>query len=203
MTARSADHSLGCLPAELLQRVFTHLPFRHMMLREGVCRVWRAILRCSDMPSSNTGSGLSGIWGEIKIDFDHPADVEEILPEHCNVGIHFPFGGLTKRTCFTVKASGCSLTQQERGFVAWVRQRAVGAQSISLLCNPQDPGWMFAELVLAVSKSGGHLSARPPVALASGMGSDTVKESASALADQRLFTMSLPCQVCLLLLCMH
>ena len=71
---------------------------------------------------------------------------------------------------------------------------------------------MFAELVLASSSSGGHLSARPPVKLASsmgmGMGSNTVKEPSSAQPLQTetpytnvFFILSVPCQVCLLMLC--
>ena len=43
---------------------------------------------------------------------------------------------------FSVKASGCSLSQQEHMFVAWMRQRAVRAESITLWCDScmQDPG---------------------------------------------------------------
>ena len=59
-----------------------------------------------------------------------------------------------------------------------MRQRAVGAKSIRLCCShdTQDPGWMSAELVLAISSSVGHLSARPLVTLRSGTGSSILTQ---------------------------
>ena len=168
-TERSANQGLQFLPTELLQRVFTHVPFHDKMLCEGVCCKWRAILRCSDLQNSSTSTGLSGMWGHVTIAFEDSPDVEEIFPDDC----HMFFEDSGKHAYFMVRGSGGSLTQQEREFIAWMSHRAVGAESINLECEmfTQDPGWMFAELVLAISSSGGNFSARPPVTLVSSMGS--------------------------------
>ena len=143
------------------------------MLCEGVCRTWRAILRCSQLHSSSTGSGLSGIWGKVTIKFEKEFP-EQSRSIKCD-------GEWSSHTTFSVKASGCSLSQQERTFVAWMRQRSVGAESINLWCDfyTQDPGWVFAELVLAISSSGGQFSAQPPVTLESGKVTSTVVDTST------------------------
>lgn len=167
--------------------------------------MWRAILRCSDKQSSSTGTGLSGIWGNVTIEFD-ASECEEIMLEGL-IGISVSHEESAKDASFLVRASNDCLSQHERGFVTWIRQRVVGAESIHLQCERyiQDPGWMFAELVLAVSTSGGHFSARPPVKLYSGMGSSIHTESGLVI-DGRICSTTVICfsfvhKACLLLLC--
>lgn len=193
-TQTSADNGLRLLPPELLQRVFTHVPFRDKMLCEGVCRMWRAILRCSDLQRSITGNGLSGIWGNLIIAFEGSPDHEEMFPDNSYIlTLCRRRQNSANYATFKVRGSGVSLTQQEREFVAWMGQRAVGSESINLQYElfTQDPGWMFAELVLAISSSGGHFSARPPVTLVSDMGSvpdiESVFQRCLAISSQSLF----------------
>ena len=140
--------------------------------------MWRAVLRCSDLQSSSIGTGKCAVCADLLVSFEHPV-AKGALSEYSPLGIFDLRNSLYTR--FRINASGFP-SERERQFIAWIRQRAVGAVNFSLDCvsGTQDPGWAFAELVLAVSSSGGETSAKPPVTLDSSMSSNASTKPALA-----------------------
>ena len=151
----------GVLPTALLQPILALVPFKQKMTCEAVCRAWRSVLRgktCQDTTTSISSAG--GVWGHLDIQLD----------------CHALRSNVSKASPFTIHSYGASCTSisisealdpdmpPEADFIDWLRLRAPGADKISISNTWAQEGWLFAEVVLAISSS----VSKPPVALTAG-----------------------------------
>ncbi len=155
----------GVLPTALLQPILALVPFKQKMTCEAVCRAWRSVLRCRTCQDTTTSiSSAGGVWGHLDIQLDCHA-------ERSNVSKASPFTIHSYRAyCTSVSISEALDPDMapEADFIAWLRLRAPGADKISITNTSAQEGWLFAEVVLAISSSGRLGVSKPPVALTAG-----------------------------------
>ena len=151
------------LPTALLQSIFAQVPFNQKMKCEAVCRAWRSVMRCAACTNKCTmtsSSSAGGVWGHLDIQLDCQALRSNV----------------SKASPFTIHSYGAYCTSisisealdpdmpPEADFIDWLRLRAPGADKISISNTWAQEGWLFAEVVLAISSS----VSKPPVALTAG-----------------------------------
>ena len=155
----------GVLPTALLQPILALVPFKQKMTCEAVCRAWRNVLRCKTCQDTTTSSSSAGgVWGHLDIHLDCHAD-------RPNVSKASPFTIHSYRAYETSLGISEALDPDmppEADFIEWLRLRAPGADKIIVTNTSAQEGWLFAEVLLAISGSGRLGVSKPPVALRTG-----------------------------------
>jgi len=155
----------GVLPTALLQPILALVPFKQKMTCEAVCRAWRNVLRCKTCQDTTTSSSSAGgVWGHLDIHLDCHAD-------RPNVSKASPFTIHSYRAYETSLGISEALDPDmppDADFIEWLRLRAPGADKIIVTNTSAQEGWLFAEVLLAISGSGRLGVSKPPVALRTG-----------------------------------
>ncbi|DBA93355.1 TPA: hypothetical protein ACH3X2_003632 [Trebouxia sp. C0005] len=153
------------LPIALLQLIFAQVMFQQKMKCEAVCRAWRSVLRSAACLDTTTFiSSAGGVWGHLIIDLDNHA-------ERHNVDKTSPITVRSYGSCETSIVISEALDPDmppEADFVKWLRLRAPAADKITITNTSAHEGWLFAEVLLAVSGCGRLGVSKPPVALIAG-----------------------------------
>ena len=153
------------LPIALLQPILAQVPFKQKMKCEAVCRAWRSVLRSAACLDTTTFiSSAGGVWGHLIIDLDNHA-------ERHNVYKTSPITVRSYGSCETSIVISEALDPDmppEADFVKWLRLRAPAADKITITNTSAHEGWLFAEVLLAVSGCGRLGVSKPPVALIAG-----------------------------------
>ncbi|DBA93353.1 TPA: hypothetical protein ACH3X2_003630 [Trebouxia sp. C0005] len=153
------------LPIALLQPILAQVPFKQKMKCEAVCRAWRSVLRSPACPDITTFvSSAGGVWGHLNIYLDKHAERHNVY----------------KTSSFTIRNYGSYKTSlgisealdpdmpPKADFIEWLRSRAPAADEITITNTSEQEGWLFAEILLAISGSGRLGDSKPPVALIAG-----------------------------------
>ena len=155
----------GVLPTALLQPILALVPFKQKMACEAVCRAWRRVLRCTTCQDTTTSiSSAGGVWGHLTIHLDNHA-------ERASVSQASPFVIHSYRAYLTSISISEALDPDmppEADFIEWLRLRASGADKIDITNTSAQEGWLFAEVLLAISGSGRLSASKPPVAITAG-----------------------------------
>ena len=152
----------GVLPIALLQSILAQVPFKQKMKCEAVCRAWRSVLRCAAGLDATTSTGSAGgVWGHLSIHLERHVGRLDVV-NASTFTIHSHLGDLAS---ISIGEALDPDVPPEAEFIKWLRLRAPAADNITVTNTSAQEGWLFAEILLAISGSGRLGVSQPPVAL--------------------------------------
>ena len=155
----------GVLPIALLQSILAQVPFKQKMKCEAVCRAWRSVLRCAaGLDATTSTSSAGGVWGHLSIHLERHAGRLDVV-NASTFTVHSHLGDLAS---LGISEALDPDMPPEADFIRWLRLRAPSADKITLTNTSAQEGWLFAEILLAISSSGKLGVSKPPVALRTG-----------------------------------
>ena len=123
------------------------------------------MLRCAAGPDTMTSiRSAGGVWGHLRIHLERHVRRSNVL-KVSNFTIH---SSLSYVTSLSIREALDPDMPPEADFVKWLRLRAPAADTITITNTSAQEGWLFAEVLLAISGSGRLGVSKTPVALQTG-----------------------------------